>query len=119
MSDSTTPWTAAYEDNTELEKYAQKRRGSQGALKDNLLRCLIVAPSHTGYLNKKISSSATFQVLLQPHVASGDPACHAGDMDSIPGWRRSPGEGNGNPPQYSCLETPVDRGARRVTKSWT
>ena len=39
-----------------------------------LLRCLIVAPSHTGYLNKKISSSATFQVLLQPHVASGDPA---------------------------------------------
>ena len=33
-------------------------------------------------------------------------ACHAGDLDSIPGSRRSPGEGNGNPFQYSCLENP-------------
>ena len=30
---------------------------------------------------------------------------------SIPGWGRSPGEGNGNPLQYSCLENPMDRGA--------
>ena len=29
----------------------------------------------------------------------------------IPGWERSPGEGNGNPFQYSCLENPMDRGA--------
>ena len=33
------------------------------------------------------------------------------DMDSIPGSRRSPGEGNGNPLQYSCLGNPMDRGA--------
>ena len=32
------------------------------------------------------------------------------DMSSIPGWGRSPGGGNGNPPQYSCLETSVARG---------
>ena len=32
------------------------------------------------------------------------------DMDSIPGLERSPGRGNGNPFQYSCLEIPVDRG---------
>ena len=32
------------------------------------------------------------------------------DMDSIPGLERSPGGGNGNPFQYSCLEIPVDRG---------
>jgi len=31
---------------------------------------------------------------------------NAGDMGSIPGWGRSPGEGNGNPLQYSCLEIP-------------
>ena len=34
-----------------------------------------------------------------------------GDADLIPGWRRSPGGGNGNPLQYSCLENLMDRGA--------
>ena len=48
----------------------------------------------------------------------------AGDMSSIPGSGRSPGEGNGNPLQYSCLENPMDRGAWQaivsgVAKSWT
>ena len=37
-------------------------------------------------------------------------ACKARDLGSIPGWGRSPGEGNGNPLQYSCLENPVDWG---------
>ena len=46
------------------------------------------------------------------------------DMGSVPGWGRSPGEGHGNPLQYSCLETPMDRGAWQATfhgvaKSWT
>ena len=35
-------------------------------------------------------------------------ACNAGDPGSIPGLGRSPGEGNGNPLQYSCLENPMD-----------
>ena len=35
----------------------------------------------------------------------------ARDIDSIPGWGRSPGEGNGNPLQYFCLENPMDRKA--------
>ena len=38
-------------------------------------------------------------------------ACYAGDLGSIPGSGRSPGEGNGNPCQYSCLENPMDGGA--------
>ena len=38
-------------------------------------------------------------------------ACNVGDMGSIPGSGRSPGEGNGNPLQYSCLENSMDRGA--------
>ena len=41
--------------------------------------------------------------------------CNAGDLDSIPGSGRSPGEGNGNPLQYSCLENPMDRGAWQAT----
>ena len=35
---------------------------------------------------------------------------NAGEPGSIPGLGRSPGEGNGNPLQYSCLENPMDRG---------
>ena len=35
----------------------------------------------------------------------------AGDLGSVPGSGRSPGEGSGNPLQYSCLENPTDRGA--------
>ena len=38
-------------------------------------------------------------------------ACNARDPGSIPGWGRSPGEGNGNPVQCSCLEHPIDGGA--------
>ena len=37
------------------------------------------------------------------------------EMSAIPGLGRSPGEGNDNPCQYSCLENPMDRGAWRVT----
>ena len=35
--------------------------------------------------------------------------CNLGDLGSVPGSGRSPGEGNGNPLQYSCLENPMDR----------
>jgi len=40
--------------------------------------------------------------------------CNAGDLGLIPGSGRSPGEGNGKPLQYSCLENPMDRGARQA-----
>ena len=51
-------------------------------------------------------------------------ACGVGDPGSIPVLGKSPGEGNGNPLQYSCLENPMDRGAwwatvHGVTKSQT
>ena len=42
-------------------------------------------------------------------------ACNAGDPGLIPGLGRSPGEENGCPLQYSCLENPMDRGAWRAT----
>ena len=62
-----------------------------------------------------------------PVGSSGkESACNAGytgDLGSIPGLRRSPGGGHGNPLQYSCLEDPMDGGAwwakvHGVTKSW-
>ena len=42
-------------------------------------------------------------------------ACDEGDLGFIPESRRSPGEGNGNPLQYYCLENPMDRGAWQAT----
>ena len=62
---------------------------------------------------KKISGSA-----------GKESVSNAGDLSSISGLGRSPGEGNGNPLQYSCLEDPMDGGAWQarvhgVTKSWT
>ena len=41
-----------------------------------------------------------------------NPPANAGDVGLISGLRRSPGEGNGNPFQYSCQGNPMDRGAR-------
>ena len=46
-------------------------------------------------------------------------ACNVGDLGSIPGSGRSPGEGNGTPLQYSCLENPMDGGAMGCTASDT
>ena len=53
-----------------------------------------------------------------------NPPANAGDLGSIPVSERSPGEGNGNPPLYSCLENRMERGAwwaavHGVTNSWT
>ena len=51
-----------------------------------------------------------------PHSSvSKESACNAGDLGLIPQLGRSPGEGNGNPLQYSCLENPMDRGAWHAT----
>ena len=71
-------------------------------------------------------------ILAKARVTEGFPggsevkvsACNSGDLGSIPGSGRSPGKGNDNPLQYSCLENPVEGGAwwatvHRVTKSQT
>ena len=80
---------------------------------------------------KWVESEKTKKSLL-PVTLSGFPAgsdckesaCQAGDLGLIPGSGRSPGEGNGNPLQYSCLENSMDKGAwwatvHGVTKSRT
>ena len=48
-------------------------------------------------------------------LVSKESTCNAEDLGLIPGSGRSPGERNGNPLQYSCLENPMDKGAWRVT----
>ena len=54
-------------------------------------------------------------ILLAPDASDNkDSACNVGAPGLILGSRRSPGEGNGNPLQYSCLENSMDRGAWRV-----
>ena len=47
----------------------------------------------------------------RPGGASGKESSYLRDTGSISGSGRSPGGGHGNPPQYSCLEKPMDRGA--------
>ena len=57
------------------------------------------------------SASQVAPVVKNPPANAGD----SRDTGSIPGSGRSPGEGNGNPLQYSCLENPMDRGAWQAT----
>ena len=67
------------------------------------------------------------RVKIQNQIQGSDskePSCNAGDLGLIPGLERFPGEGNGKPLQYSCLENSIDRGnwtaiVHGVAKSWT
>ena len=78
--------------------------------------------------NPIISIHAQFRSLFVRGFPGGslgkESACNLGDLGLIPGLRRSHGEGNGYPLQYSCLQNSMDRGAwwataHRATKSWT
>ena len=91
-----------------------KRKSNQVKVNDNHFEQLSVKKEEK---NKKM--------LDFPGGSDGKKSdCSAGDPGSLPRWGRSPGEGNGNPLQYSFLENPRDRGAwwatvHGVTKSWT
>ena len=70
--------------------------------------------------SEAMGASQVALVVKNPPAVAGD----IRDVGSVPGLERSPGEGNGNPFQYSCLGNPMDRGAwwaivHGVTKSWT
>ena len=74
-------------------------------------------------MNLHMSTIQTQQLIFSYTCFKGFPggsegkasAYNAGDLGSIPGLGRSPGEGNGNPLQYSCLENPMDGGAWGAT----
>ena len=59
----------------------------------------------------KISSILCLKWDFPGGLDSKASVCNAGDLGSIPGLGRTPGEGNGNPLQYYCLENPMNRGA--------
>ena len=81
--------------------------------------------SYTWVLKNSKYYSTTCSMGFPGGSAGKESTCNAGDLGSIPGSGRFPGEGNGNPLQYSCLENPMDGGAwwapvHGVTKSrWT
>ena len=63
-------------------------------------------------------NSMSHKGAIQVALMVKNPPASAGDVrasSSIPGWGRSPREENSNPLQYSCLENPIDRGARWST----
>ena len=64
----------------------------------------------TNSISKDCGTSHMVLVVKNPPANAGDKR----DMSLIPGPGRSPGVGNGNPLQYSCLENPMDRGAWQV-----
>ena len=72
-------------------------------------------PIHRNHVKCLASCPARSRCLITIGDSVGkDSASNAGDMGSIPGSGRSPGEGNGNPLQYSGLRNPTDRGAWRA-----
>ena len=75
------------------------REKNEGGLQEKLV-CLLVFSHIKGFPRSSVGKES---------------ACNAGDLSSIPGLGRSPGEGNGNPLQYSCLENPKDRGIWQAT----
>ena len=84
--------------------------------------------SHSFFFLKKGANICLALIRGQVGIPGGsdgkESSCNAGDLGSIPGSGRSPGEGNGYPLQYSCLENSMDRGAWRATvngvaKRWT
>ena len=62
-------------------------------------------------LKSTVSSNSLVAQSVKDPPAMQETACSTGDPGLIPGSGRPPGEENGNPLQYSCLENPMDRGA--------
>ena len=71
-----------------------------------LLVAVTIGKGSSGYL-----SNREFEGTFPGGSDSKASACNVGDLGSIPGLGRSPGEGNGNPLQYSYLENPTDGGS--------
>ena len=76
-------------------------------IKSNITNDKQKPPVQTELENKRSKAQRT-SLVAQMVKASG---YNVGDLGSIPGLGRSPGEGNGNPLWYSCLENPMDGGA--------
>ena len=74
---------------------------------ENFINCNYVELVHSAFQD--------YYIIFPCSSVGKESACNAEDSCLIPGLGRSSGEGNGNPPQYSCLENPMDRGAWPAT----
>ena len=91
--------------------------GSLSTLKYSIdiLYCSVLSPFKRERYPSRAVTHYQEEIEGLPRWLSGkESACNAGDLDSIPRSGRSPGEGNDNPFQYSCLAKPMDRGARQA-----
>jgi len=88
----------------------------EGEGNDNPLQCSCLQnPGDSGAWWAAIYGVAQGQTRLKQFSSTSSNAGDAGDAGSIPGLGKSPGEGNGNPLQYSCLKNLMDRGAWQAT----
>ena len=119
-------WWPKWEGNPEKRRYTfmynwftlQYSRHEQSVVNYTPVKLIVIKNlflyrDHCPYFLKSSKNIASVFCILG---FSGDSAVqnlptNAGDVGLIPGSGRSPGEGNGNPLQYSCLENPMDRGA--------
>ena len=95
-------------DGWHVRKTGKQHRGSKTLGKVLPALKTITVPSNSFFFLKQVP------ILLMGFPGSSEgkeSAGNAGDLGLIPGSGRSPGKGNGNPLQYSCLENPMDRGA--------
>ena len=89
----------------------------------DLMNCSLPGSSIHGIFQARVLKWAaiTFSLCVLDNLGfhggsdGKESACNAGDLDLIPELGRSPGEGNGYPLQFSCLENPTNRGAWRAT----
>ena len=73
------------------------------------MQCLVVSLLICRYSGRDIYRYILIVLGFPGGLDGEESVCNAGELDLNPGLGRSPGEGNGNPLQYSCLEIPMDR----------
>ena len=111
----TTPWPAAHQAplSSAISQNLLKFMSTESVTLSNhliLYRPLPLLPSNFPSI-RVFSSESVLPIKFPGGSEVKASASNAGDLGSIPGSGRSPGEGNGNPLQYSCLENPMDREA--------
>ena len=99
----------------EKKVHRKIRGGWRGGKGERFLLILSIMWKKDGELGNLGPTCSSAPPFLDDGSNCKESACNAGDLVSIPGSGRSPGEGNGYPLPYSCLENPMDRGAWRAT----
>ena len=74
-----------------------------------------VSTTEVKFAINKFGISKNYTYVFSDWLRWSESICNAGDLGSIPGFGRSPGEGNGYPLSYSSLENSMDRGAWKAT----